>query len=54
VSYYKDKVESLRRIFGTNDLSLEGDALRVAGRLYPIVQDVIVLLPPERRPVAPG
>jgi SAM-dependent methyltransferase len=52
VSYYKDKVESLRRIFGTNDLSLEGDALQVAGRLYPIVQDVIVLLPPERRPAS--
>jgi len=42
--YYENKLVALQRIFGSKDLSLEGTVLRVAGRRYPIIDDVIVLL----------
>lgn len=49
-SYYADKVASLRDIFGTPDVRVEQDRVVVGGRAYPVVEDVIVLLPRERWP----
>jgi SAM-dependent methyltransferase len=49
-TYYRDKLASLCDLFGTQDVSLEADALRVGSRLYPIVDDVIVLLDTEQYP----
>lgn len=49
-AYYQDKIESLQRIFGTQEVALEKDAVRVGDRHYPVLDDVIVLLEPERQP----
>jgi SAM-dependent methyltransferase len=42
-SYYSNKVDSLQKIFGTRDVEVQSDALRVGLRVYPIRQDVIDL-----------
>lgn len=47
-SYYLDKLESLRDIFGTPEVTVDAASLRVAGHEYPIVDDVIILLDPSR------
>ncbi|MGI8797540.1 MAG: methyltransferase domain-containing protein [Acidimicrobiia bacterium] len=49
-SYYADKLPSLARLFGTDDIDLEPGTLRVGPAFYPIVDDVIVTLPEDRRP----
>jgi SAM-dependent methyltransferase len=49
-SYYQDKLETLRDLFGTANLHLEGDRLVVEGATFPIVEDVIILLDPSRQP----
>lgn len=48
--YYSDKIESLRDIFGTAQVSVEPGRLRVGARSFPVVDDVIILLEPSRRP----
>jgi len=50
-SYYDDKLETLTDLFGTK-AQIDRGCLRLADASYPIVDDVIVLLPPERRPVS--
>jgi len=49
-AYYADKLESLRDIFGSPRVSLDANSLCVEARRYPIVDDVIVVLPPDRYP----
>jgi SAM-dependent methyltransferase len=49
-AYYENKMDSLRDIFGSDDILLEPEALVVYGRRYPIVDDVIVLLDHEQYP----
>ena len=46
-AYYRDKLESLRDIFGT-EVALHDDKLSVGGVFFPIVDDVIVLLDPAQ------
>lgn len=48
--YYTDKLESLKDIFGSNDVRLEPDRIVVNGRAYPVVDDVIILLDPGQYP----
>lgn len=48
-SYYSDKLELLADLFGAS-VELQSDQLHVDTRIYPIVDDVIVLLPAEHRP----
>lgn len=48
--YYKDKLETLRDVFGSNDVNLNTECLIVDGCTYPIVDDVIILLGPEQYP----
>lgn len=50
--YYSDKIEVLKNIFGTYDIQIKNDSLEVSGTSYPIVDDVIVLLPPEQYPAS--
>jgi ubiquinone/menaquinone biosynthesis C-methylase UbiE len=50
VPYYTDKVPTLSRIFGTEDIEVRTDAVRVRSVTYPVVDDVIVLLPEHLRP----
>jgi len=50
--YYDNKLDSLRDIFGSDDLVLEDGYLVVGERSYPILDDVIVLLDPEQYPAA--
>ncbi len=48
-SYYSDKLDILSDLFG-EPVTLENDGLHASDRIYPIVDDVVVLLPPEHRP----
>lgn len=41
--YYQSKLDSLRDLFGTPDVTVEPDAIRVAGKRYAVVDDVILL-----------
>jgi SAM-dependent methyltransferase len=50
--YYADKLGSLARLFGTRDLELKPDALRVGDVVHPIVDDVLVTLPEDRWPLS--
>lgn len=42
--YYLDKINSLKDIFGTDSIILEHERLIVGNKIYPIVDDVIILL----------
>lgn len=46
--YYKDKLESLKDIFGTENILLKPDSLMVGDTKYPIVDDVILLSKPNQ------
>lgn len=48
--YYGDKADSLRKIFGDADVRVEPARVRVGSHSYPVVDDVIILLEPSRRP----
>jgi SAM-dependent methyltransferase len=48
--YYEDKIETLRSLFGVADVVLADNSLSVAGRIYPILDDVIILLEPSQYP----
>lgn len=50
--YYSDKIDILKKIFGVDDISLSSTNLRAGDRVYPIVNDVIVLLDTARLPQA--
>jgi SAM-dependent methyltransferase len=50
--YYADKLETLKDIFGCEQVRLEQGRLVVAGRAYPVVNDVIILLDPSQYPAA--
>ena len=45
--YYDSKINSLREIFGTDDIVPADGALSIGGRRYPVIDDVIVLSEPE-------
>ena len=51
-SYYANKLEFLRDILGVEDIRLDGEVLVVGAQRYPIVDDVIVLLSPDKYPPA--
>jgi len=40
-SYYSNKVDSLQKVFGENDIEIRADSIRVGRRSYPIRHDVI-------------
>ncbi|MBU4134643.1 class I SAM-dependent methyltransferase [bacterium] len=44
--YYDNKINSLKQIFGMEDIHLQKDAVEVRGRRYPIIDDVIILSEP--------
>jgi SAM-dependent methyltransferase len=48
--YYDDKIETLRDLFGAQELTLDEGGLTVSGRRYPVIDDVIVLLEPSQYP----
>lgn len=54
MSYYADKVALLADLFGTSDVKVSDGVLRVGGTTYPIIDDVIVLLPEALRPKGLG
>jgi SAM-dependent methyltransferase len=45
--YYADKLDILQDLFGTSDVRVGGSVLQVKSSSYPVVDDVIVLSPPE-------
>jgi SAM-dependent methyltransferase len=50
MSYYENKVDDLRRLFGTDEIKVARDSIRIDGAVYDVRDDVILTLPPERRP----
>ncbi len=46
--YYKDKLGTLKSIFGVEDVTLEAEHLVVRAQRFPIVDDVIILSEPSR------
>ena len=50
--YYSNKMNLLSDMFGDSDLKLDESSLYVSGRRYPIVDDVIILLPYEQIPLS--
>jgi SAM-dependent methyltransferase len=51
--YYQDKIDSLRDLFGTQDIMVDEKTLRVGTKTYPIVNDVILLSAADA-PADPG
>ena len=49
-SYYGDKRERLRDLFGASVVSVEAGKVLVDGQEHPVLDDVIILLPPGQRP----
>ena len=50
--YYEDKRESLRDLFGASTVRVEANRVIVDGKEYPVLDDVILLLPPNLWPTA--
>jgi SAM-dependent methyltransferase len=50
VSYYTDKIDSLADIFGANRVDVSADQVVVDGHVFPIIDDVIILLEPSQYP----
>lgn len=48
--YYANKLGTLKNIFGSNDIILGTNCLAVDGHIYPIINDVIILLDPSQYP----
>lgn len=48
--YYSDKIETLKDIFDSRKIGLDDERLTVDGYVYPIVDDVIILLEPSKYP----
>lgn len=48
--YYEEKLDSLREIFGTTDVEVLVDFVRVGDAKYRVIDDVIILLPREKLP----
>ena len=46
--YYLDKAAALADVFGAREVVVEPDSVLVDGHRYPVIDDVIVVLPPER------
>jgi len=46
--YYSDKIESIKSIFGTENITLEAKHLTVDNFIHPIIDDVIILLDPSQ------
>ena len=46
--YYQNKIPALQALFGTTVIEVQEDALRVAGKRYPIIDDVIILTEPNQ------
>jgi len=49
-SYYSNKIESLKDIFGAEDIVLEIQNIIVDGHSYPVVDDIVILLDPSQYP----
>ncbi len=49
-TYYSDKVDRLKDIFGTEQVAVFPDRITVNGAAYPVLNDVIILAEPEHWP----
>ena len=48
--YYDNKIETLSEIFGTSEIELTELYLNVSGKIFPIIDDVIITLKPHQIP----
>jgi SAM-dependent methyltransferase len=51
IYYYSDKIETLKDIFGTQNIKIDIDKIKVNDIEYPIIDDVIILLKEEYIPI---
>jgi len=45
--YYDDKIDTIKDIFGVEEVKYEKDAIIIGDKLFPILNDVIILLDPS-------
>lgn len=50
MSYYREKITSLKDIFGADEVRVTRNGINVDGRRYPVIDDVIILLEPAQYP----
>jgi SAM-dependent methyltransferase len=50
MSFYAGKQQLLERLFGTGDLQIADDRITVAGKVYPVLDDVIITLASDQYP----
>lgn len=50
--YYASRIETLKDLFGATDVTVAPDSVTVDGRVYPVIDDVIILLDPAQYPPA--
>ena len=48
--YYSNKLDILVDIFGSKNIKVEKECLTVNDKIYPIIDDVIILLDPAQYP----
>ncbi len=48
--YYADKADSLADLFGASHVEVSNDKLVVDGKIYPVIDEVIILLEPAQYP----
>ena len=51
-AYYEDKKEILKDLFGARTVLLEENHVTIDDRIYPVIDDVIILLDPTEYPAA--
>ena len=47
--YYQDKITSLKQVFGAQSVTLDAESITVDGKKYPVIDDVIIISPPEKQ-----
>jgi len=48
IMYYDNKINSLKQIFGTDEICLRKDTLVVRSKAYPVIDDVVILSEPGK------
>jgi SAM-dependent methyltransferase len=50
MDFYRDKIPILSRLFGTTDIDIEPGHIVIGGSRYPVIDDVIIALTPDKYP----
>jgi len=50
--YYSNKLDSLKDIFGTENINIEPNSIEIGEYIFPIINDVIILLDSDKYPMS--